>query len=58
MASTPPGCNSGSPGAGDDAAIVGFTHMLAASDNSTLVRLVISHLGQSYTSRQAIFDLR
>ena len=40
------------------AAIVGFTHLLAGFDNPTLVQLVGSLLDQSYTSRQATYDLR
>ena len=39
-------------------AIVGFTHLLAGFDNSTLVRLVGTILDWPYTSRQATYDLR
>jgi hypothetical protein len=40
------------------AAIVGFTHLLAGFDNPTLVQLVNAQLDESYTSRQATYDLR
>jgi len=40
------------------AALVGFTHLLAAFDNPTLVRLVGTLIDGPYTSQQATYDLR
>lgn len=40
------------------AAIVGFAHLITGFDNKTLTGLMTSLLDQSYTTKQATYDLR